>query len=168
MDISGLVQSYDSRAASSAALTRAIMAPNYMPVHAFNGAPSNNIVVAHLQIRQNNLFSFAPYTGAGQNGIIPAYTNNYIQQRPLPRLTQPDTLYARNARQGFIEEHYSQSPPIKSELQWSGQVNSPLFPSANTKTTATTPATGSNEVNFGTEVDTLIKAIQAKTQSTTL
>ena len=78
MDISGLVQSYDSRAASSAALTRAIMAPNYMLVHAFNGAPSNNMVVAHPQMRQNNPFSFAP--GAGQNGIIPAYANNYIQQ----------------------------------------------------------------------------------------
>jgi hypothetical protein len=168
MDISGLVQSYDSRAASSAALSLAIMGPNYMPIHAFNGAPSNNMAVAHLQMLQNNLFSFAPYTGAGQNGIIPAYANNYIQQQPLPRLTQPNTSYARNARQSSIAEHHSQSPPNQSEPQWSGRINSPSFLSTNTKTTAITPARGSNEVNFGTEVDTLMKAIQAKTQSTTL
>jgi hypothetical protein len=168
MDISGLVQSYDSRAASSAALTRAIMAPHYIPVHAFSGAPPNNMVVAHQQMQQNNPFTFGPYSGAGQNGVIPAFANNYIQQRPLPRLTQPDTSYARNPRQGYIEEHHSQSPPIKSEPQWNGSVNSPSFPSANTKTvTTTTPITGSNDVNFGTEVDTLMKAIQAKTQSTT-
>ncbi|PMD43258.1 hypothetical protein L207DRAFT_422668 [Hyaloscypha variabilis F] len=119
-------------------------------------------------MQQNNPFSFAPYSGAGQNGVVPAYANNYIQQRPLPRLTQPDTSYARNTRQGFIEEHHSQSPPIKAEPQWSGQVHSPSFQSANTKTIiTTTPTTGSIEVNFGTEVDTLMKAIQAKTQTTT-
>jgi hypothetical protein len=168
MDISGLVQSYDSRAASSGALTRAIIAPHYIPVHAFSGAPSNNMVVAHPQMQQNNQFSFAPYTGAGQNGIIPAFANNYIQQRPLPRLSQPDTSYARNTRQGFIEEHNSQSPPIKSEPHWNGPVNSPSFPSTNTKPgNTTTLLTGSNEVNFGTEVDTLMKAIQAKIQTPT-
>jgi hypothetical protein len=169
MDISGLVQSYDSRAASSAALTRAIVAPHYIPVHAFSGAPANNMVVAHPQMQQNSPFSFAPYTGAGQGGIIPAYAKNYIQQRPLHRLTQPDTSYAHSTRQGFIEEeHHSQSPPIKSEPQWIGPVNSPSFPSTNAKPiTSTTPTTGSNEVNFGTEVDTLMKAIQAKTQTKT-
>jgi hypothetical protein len=174
MDISGLIQSYDSRATSSAALSRAIIAPHYVPVHSFSGAPSNNMVVAHPQMQQNNPFSFGSYTGSGQNGIIPAFANNYIQQRPLSRLTQPDTdgsrgmSYARNSRQGFVEEHHSQSPPIKSEPQWNGPSNSPSFVSANTKTiTATSPGNGSNEVNFGTEVDTLMKAIQAKTKSTT-
>jgi hypothetical protein len=167
MDISGLIQSYDSRAASSAALTRAIMAPHYIPVHSFSGAPSNSMVVAHPQMQQSNPFTFGPYSGAGQNGVIPAFASNYIQQRPLPR-PQPDTPYARNTRQGYIEEHHSQSPPIKSEPQWNGSITSPSFPSTNTKTiTTTTPITGSNEVNFGTEVDTLMKAIQAKTQSTT-
>jgi hypothetical protein len=144
------------------------VAPQYLPVHAFSGAPSNNMVVAHPQMQQNNPFSFAPYMGAGQNRVIPAYANNYIQQRPLPRQTEPDTSYARNIRQGFIEEHHSQSPPIKAEPQWSGQVHSPSFPSANTKTVATTsPTKRSKEVNFGTEVDTLMKAIQAKTQTIT-
>lgn len=174
MDISGLIQSYDSRAASSATLTRAIIAPHYVPVHPFSGAPSNNMVVAHPQMQQNNPFSFGSYTGSGPNGIIPAFANNYIQQRPLPRLTQSDTdgsrgmSYARNARQGFVEEQDSQSPPIKSEPQWNGPSNSPSFASTNTKTiTTTSPINGSNEVNFGTEVDTLMKAIQAKTKSTT-
>jgi len=174
MDISGLIQSYDSRAASSAAITRAIIAPHYAPVHPFSGAPSTNMLVTHPQMQQNNPFSFAPYTGAGQNGIIPAFANNYIQQRPLPRLTQSDTdgsremSYARNTRQGYVEELHSASPTIKSEPQWNGPGNSPSFVSANTKTVTTTgSASGSNEVNFGTEVDTLMKAIQAKSKSTT-
>ncbi|KAH8792166.1 hypothetical protein F5882DRAFT_460170 [Hyaloscypha sp. PMI_1271] len=148
MDISGTIQFYDSRVPSSVALTRAIMAPYYIPVHVFNGAPSNNMVVTYPQMQQNNPFSFGLYTGPGQNG--------------------PNTSYHRNTWQGFIEEHYSQSPPIKSEPQWNGSVNSPSYPSAKIKTiTATTPITGSNDVNFGTEVDTLMKAIQAKTQTTT-
>jgi hypothetical protein len=174
MDISGLIQSYDSRAASSAAITRAIIAPHYVPVHPFSGAPSSNMVVTHPQMQQNNPFSFAPYTGAGQNGIIPAFANNYIQQRPLPRLTQSDTdgsrgmSYARNTRQGYVEELHSASPTIKSEPQWNGPSNSPSFVSANTKTVTTTSSTnGSTDVNFGTEVDTLMKAIQAKSKSTT-
>lgn len=144
-------------------MTRAVLAPHYIPIHAFSGAPSNNMVVAQPQMQQNNPFNFAPYTGAGQNGIIPAFANNYIQPRPLPRLAQPEISYTRNTRQGFIEEHHSQSPPIKSEPHWNGTVNSPTFPSANA---TTTPTAGSNEVNFGTEVDTLMKAIQAKTQTT--
>jgi hypothetical protein len=167
MDISGLVQSYDSRAASTSAMTRAVLAPHYIPIHAFSGAPSHNMVVTQPQMQQNNPFNFAPYTGAGQNGIIPAFANNYIQPRPLPRLAQPEISYTRNTRQGFIEEHHSQSPPIKSEPHWNAPVNSPTFPSANTKTiAATTPTTGRSEVNFGTEVDTLMKAIQAKSQTT--
>jgi hypothetical protein len=174
MDISGLIQSYDSRATSSAALTRAIIAPHYVPVHSFSGAPSNNMVVTHPQMQQNTPFSFGSYTASGPNGIIPAFASNYIQQRPLPRLTPTDTdgnrgmSYARNPRQGFVEEHPSQSPSIKSEPQWNGPSSSPTFVSANTKTITTiSPTNGSNEVNFGTEVDTLMKAIQAKSKTTT-
>ncbi|KAH6667752.1 putative asparagine-rich zinc finger protein AZF1 [Halenospora varia] len=123
-------------------------------------------------MQQNNLFSFAPYTGAGQNGIIPAFAN-YIQQRPLPRSTQSDTdgsrgmSYARNTRQGYVEELHSASPTIKAEPQWNSLGSSPSFVSANTKTvTKITPTNGCNEVDFGTEVDTLMKAIQAKSKST--
>jgi hypothetical protein len=165
------IYTMDIRASSS--LTREIIAPPYVPVHPLSGAPSTSMVVMHPQMQQNH-FNFAPYTGAGQNEMIPAFANNYIQQRPLPRLTQSDTdrsrgmLYTRSSRQDFVEELPCANLTIKSEPQWNGPGNSPSFLSANTKILNTTSITNrSNEVNFGTEVDTLMKAIQAKSKSTT-
>jgi hypothetical protein len=73
----------------------------------------------------------------------------------------------QNTGQCFVEELPSASPTIKLEPQWNSPHNSPTFVSTNTKTVTTTPANRSNEVNFGTEVDTLMKAIQAKSESTT-
>jgi hypothetical protein len=116
----------------------AIMAPLYSPFY-----PSTDMVLSHPQMKQSNPFNI--YTGAGS-----AYVN-YTQQ-PLT---------------GFVEDLHSAAPAIKSEAQWNGPGKSP-FVSTNTKTVATTsPTNGSNEVNFKTEVDTLMKAIQAKSKSTT-
>jgi hypothetical protein len=172
MDIPGLIQSYDSRAASSAALTRTIIAPHYIPTHNFSGANSNALVAPHQQIQQHNPFGFGAYTAGGPNQIIPAFAaNNYIQQRPLPRLMQPENdgrgmPFSRNPRQGYIEEHHSRSPPIKSEPQWNVSSNSPSLVASNSKNISPTAGVnGSNDANFGTEVDTLMKAIQAKAQS---
>lgn len=120
-------------------------------------------------MEQNNLFSLGAHAGFQSNN--PAFANNYIQQRPLPHLTQFDNVgvqgmsYARNTDQGF-EVHQSQ--PIKLESQWSGPANLPSFDSANTNNVPTSATNSGNETNFGTEVDTLMKAIQAKTQTTTL
>lgn len=180
MDISGIIQSYDSRAVSSAALTRTVMAPQYSHNQAYTGATSNTLVASHQQI-QHNPFSFSAYSVGPPNGLIPAFASNYIQQRPLPRLMQPDTdgsrgiSYARNDRQGFVEEHQSRSPPIKSEPQWNGSVkaepqwnvstSSPTFTSPKTKTIASPLPNANTDIDFGTEVDTLMKAIQAKSQT---
>ncbi|PMD55358.1 uncharacterized protein K444DRAFT_538372 [Hyaloscypha bicolor E] len=98
--------------------------------------------------------------------MVPASVNNYIQQQPLPRLTQSDT----NRTRGILSRNTRQEPPsaslaIKSEPQWNGPVNSP---SANTEVVSTTSLVNtSNEVNFGTGVDGLMKAIQAKSKNTT-
>jgi uncharacterized Zn-finger protein len=101
------------------------------------------------------------------SGLIQSYDSRAASSAAVPRLVQPDISYARNTQQGFIEEHYTQSPLIKSEPQWNSQVNSPIFPFTNTKTISTiAPITSYNEVNFETEVDTLMKAIQVKTQTT--
>ena len=173
MDISGLIQSYDSRAASSAAMSRAIMAPQYGPTHSYSGPPQTNMIATHQHVQQQNPFSYGAYSGANSTNLIPAFAANYIQQRPLPRMVQADhdprtISYARNTRPGFVEEHHSQSPQIKPEPQWSVPAarasSSPTFAPANTKTiTSTKPA--NSEVNFGTEVDVLMKAIQAKSQT---
>ncbi|KAH7321477.1 putative asparagine-rich zinc finger protein AZF1 [Rhexocercosporidium sp. MPI-PUGE-AT-0058] len=175
MDISGIVQSYDSRAASSAALTRTIMAPQYVPAQTYSGTTTHNMVVTQQQQQhhhhQHNPFSFSGYSGPNTNMIVPAFANcNFIQQRPLPRLMQADddgsrqVSYPRTSRQGYVEEHHSQSPPIKSEPMWSTPTSAPSFHSADIKTTPT--SSQAQEINFGTEVDTLMKAIQAKAQTT--
>jgi hypothetical protein len=174
MDISGIIQSYDPRATTSAALSRTLIAPHYVPAQAFSGPASTALVASHHQLQnQHNPFSFGTYNGATSNGLIPAFANNYIQQRPLPRLLQTDSdpargmSFSRTTRQGYVEEHHSQSPPIKSEPLWNVPTNSPSFASANSKIITSTVATnGSNEVTFGTEVDTLMKAIQAKSKAT--
>jgi hypothetical protein len=169
-----IIQSYDTRATSSAALSRTLLAPHYMPAQTFSGPPSTTLVTSHQQMQQHqhNPFTFGPYTGASY-ALVPAFANNFIQQRPLPRLVQTENepgrgiSYARNARQGYVEEHHSQSPPIKSESQWNLPTNSPSFASSTAKViTSTVPVNGTTEVTFGTEVDTLMKAIQAKSKST--
>lgn len=180
MDISGIIQSsYDHRATTSAALSRTLLAPHYIQAQAFSGPASTALVAPHHQMQQqqqqqqHNPFAFSAFTGATPTGLIPAFANNYIQQRPLPRLVQTENdsgrgmPYTRNTGQGYVEEHHSQSPPIKSEPLWNVPTNSPSFASASSKNIASTaPVNGTVEVIFGTEVDTLMKAIQAKSKAT--
>ncbi|KAH6699907.1 putative asparagine-rich zinc finger protein AZF1 [Leptodontidium sp. MPI-SDFR-AT-0119] len=68
--------------------------------------------------------------------------------------------YPQPSRQGYIEEHHSQSPPIKAEPMWPTLTNAPVFHSTGVKTSLI--SSQAQEINFGTEVDTLMKAIQAK------
>ncbi|KAL2067881.1 hypothetical protein VTL71DRAFT_15979 [Oculimacula yallundae] len=171
MDISGIVQSYDSRAVSSAALPRTIMAPQYGPAQTYSGAPPQNMVVTHQQ-QQHNPFSFGGYSSPPTNILVPTFANcNFIQQRPLPRLMQGEddgsrqqVSYPRASRPGFIEEHHSQSPSVKSESMWPSPTSATSYHATDGKTS--TASTSSQEINFGTEVDTLMKAIQAKSQTT--
>jgi hypothetical protein len=171
MDVSGLVQTYDPRSSSSAAMTRAITAPHYVSVNAYSGDTSGGRRTAHQPQLQQAPFNFGPYTTCTSNGLVPPFANNYIQQRPLPRLIQPDSDGDRgssyhNHRKGFVEEHQKQSPIIKPEPQWNVSNNSPTFVPTNSKGLASIPVSGSAEISFGTEVDTLMKAIQAKSQTT--
>lgn len=172
MDISGIIQSYDSRATSSAALARTVMAPQYGHSQPYNGTTSNTLVGSQQQIQQNPFGFGGAYSMATPNGMSPAFANmNYIQQRPLPRLMQQGTdgsrgvSYTRNDRQGFVEEHQSRSPPIKQEPHWNGPTRSPTFTSPKTKTITSPLPNSTTDINFGTEVDTLMKAIQAKSQT---
>lgn len=179
MDISGIIQSYDPRATTSAGISRTLIAPHYLPAQAYSGPPTTTMVAAHHQLQHShNPFTFSAYTGASSNALIPAFANNYIQQRPLPRLLQSENddtrgmSFGRSTRHGYIEEHQRQSPPIKPEPAWNAPTKSPSFSNTTTTTTttkiitSTTPTNGTNEVVFGTEVDTLMKAIQAKAQTT--
>jgi hypothetical protein len=168
MDISGILQSYDARATSSAALARAVMVPPYGHSPPYAGATPTSLGIPHHPMQQNP-FTYGAYSVAAHNGVISAFTTNYLRQRPLPRLTHPGddgsrgVSYVRNDRHG-VEDHRSNSAPIKSETQWSVPFRSPAFTSPKTKTVNAPLPNGTADVNFGTEVDTLMKAIQAKSQ----
>lgn len=167
MDISGLIQSqpYDQRTSSSAALTRAIMAPQYATSLPFNGSFNH-----HQQ--HNNPFSANPYGGPNSNGLLPVFGNNYIQRRPQVR-SMPSTSdglprgfsYAQNTRDAFME--VQQSPTVKAEPQtltssdgsWNMNGTVPMWSNHDSMLLA-----GNGEINFGTDVDTLMKAIQSKAQ----
>lgn len=186
MNIPELVQPYDPRAASSAAINRAIMAPHYVPMNSYTGNVSGGIGSPshahhhHQQQQQQqppppplqqNPFGFGSYTTGVSNGLVPAFANNFIQQRPLPPLMQPESdvdrpVYQVDQRRGYVEEHQRESPAVKAEPQWNpSNTSSSIYLPANSKVVSTIPVSPGAEVHFGTEVDTLMKAIQAKSQT---
>jgi hypothetical protein len=174
MEISGLIQprSYDARTASSSALTRAIMAPQYVTSLPYSSSSSSaSLVAPQHPMQQHHPFNPAQYAGAGSNSLVPAFNSNYIQQRPQVRMISSSaglsrTLsYPGSSRQsGFVEEQ--QSPTIKSEspaLSSNGATWNMHTPTTAAYTsTDKPPVPSSGEVGFRTEVDTLMKAIQSK------
>jgi len=174
MSISGLIQtpSYDAGAASAAAMTRAIMAPNYITNAPYTGASTSGMVAQqqqHQQHQQHNPFSGAQYGAQGSNSVVPHFPN-YVQRRPQYQndVHATDNLtravsYSRPIQQGYVEEHHS--PIIKPEPRTlanngaSWNVNNAAMAAY---PTAPPTVIGAADVNFGTDVDTLMKAIQAK------
>lgn len=165
MDIS---LAYDTRTTSPGDFTtRTVPAPKYMLNQQYDG--STTMIATQQQVQQNNPFRFAGYTGA--YSVVPAFTG-YIQQRPLPPLAQiasdgMSVQYNPNGRQGFVEAQLSQSSPIKPEPHWNftPTSSSPTVPSGGSKVIKpAVPVNGAQVVDFRTEVDTLMKAIQAQTE----
>lgn len=174
MDISGLIQSsYDSRTASSAPLTRTMAAPHYMPHGPYSAAPAHNMVISHPDIPVHHQpFSFNSFPNANINILVPGLPGNYMHPSRAPgRLVQPGPgerrSYAPSTHQSYVDEFHSHTPPIKSEPLWSPSTESPTAAASRGKNAArTTPEPTPSEINFDTEVDTLMKAIQAKSQNT--
>jgi hypothetical protein len=164
MDISGMIQSsqYDPRAASTAAYSRPVMAPQYTHNMAYSSATTSGMVAQNTNT-QHNPFSSATY---GTNSNVPPFGANYIQQRP-----QLQTLPQRPQvpMNGYTQEHHS--PTIKPEIGATSRINNnwntqnvPIAPTYSTQapSSSSTTSTASGEVVFGTDVDTLMKAIQTK------
>jgi len=174
MDISGLVQSYDSRIVSTATQSQTIMAPQYSFQEHYSTASPNSATPAHSQLQQNP-FTYNPYNGGNINLLVPVspFAMNYIHQRPqgLSRLPQPEiggrvASYTQNPRQGYVESLQTQSPSVKTEQPWSVPTLSPTSGTENIKhEMATSPVRTEAEKAKATKpVDTLMKAIQLKTE----
>jgi hypothetical protein len=173
MNISGLIQprTYDPRAASSAALTRAVMAPQYSNLP-YTTVSAGGMSATQQHQRQHSLFTESPYGVSGPAGLGSAFGSNYIQQRPQVRMVDPVTdnlsrtlSYPDSARQsGPVEDQHSLY--IKSEPQTLSGNDSAWNLNANPSFSNASPTARGHpeEATFGTDVDTLMKAIQSKSQ----
>ena len=164
--------SYDSRAASSAPMTRTMAAPQYIPHTPYNTAAGENMVLPHQEMpAHQHPFNFSPYPNANLNMLASGLPENYIQSRPLPRLAHPGVderrSYTSNNQQSYVDDFHNQTPTIKPEPLWSPTAESPASRASKANNASPIlPDPESAEVNFDTEVDTLMKAIQAKSQVT--
>jgi hypothetical protein len=173
MNISGLIQprTYDPRAASSAALTRAVMAPQYSNLP-YTTVSAGGMSATQQHQRQHSLFTESPYGVSGPAGLGSAFGSNYIQQRPQVRMVDPVTdnlsrtlSYPDSARQsGPVEDQHSLY--IKPEPQTLSGNDSAWNLNANPSFSNASPTARGHpeEATFGTDVDTLMKAIQSKSQ----
>jgi hypothetical protein len=166
-----MVQSpYDSGPASSAPLTRAMAAPQYVQHSPYSATATDTMAIPHHDGPvQHHPFNFSSFPNANINILVPGPPNNYLQQHPLPRLVQPAAggrrTYPHNGHQAYVEGFHSHSPPIKPEPRWNPSTDSTSSTSQTRNTSPTVSDPGSSEIIFDTEVDTLMKAIQAKSQT---
>ncbi|RFU25994.1 hypothetical protein B7463_g10351, partial [Scytalidium lignicola] len=192
MDIQGLIRSYDSRAAvvtSQASLSRTTTAPQYAPSMPYTATTTtNSILSAHHPMMQPSFTPPTSYADDTSQALGPFTTASYMQPpRPTAQFMRPElepsrgVSYLRNPLTGYIKEAHSQThtPSIKPEPLWmnSNNSNNNSSTTTNSSTTATSthspipgsktitptlPIEGAAEVTFKTEIDTLMKTIQAK------
>ncbi|PQE05170.1 C2H2 transcription factor protein [Rutstroemia sp. NJR-2017a BVV2] len=178
MDMSGVLQSLDPRAMTSAGLTSPILTPAYVTNNNFSGA-SSNMLSSSQQFHQSiSPYGYTSFSNGTSTTILPTYGANYIQQRALPRLIQHDseeirdlTMAKHSIPRGFITETQSLSPsiqPEKPELICKAPRSSESYissiPEARKTISSNIRIDGTTEAEFGTDVDTLMKMIQSKTQ----
>lgn len=168
MQIQGNIHPYDPRAASSAAMNRAIMAPHYMPLNTYNGDSHGSVMTSHQQMapQQQLPFSYGNYSHGGS--LTPGFSHGFVQQRTPPAFAQPEfdigrVVYQPEPRRTSVQHHHQrQASMVKIESKWATSRHSPGH---NITRRVTPPATPGAEVNLGkTEVDALMKVIQVKSE----
>lgn len=174
MNFSGLIQAqYNQRDNISTGLSRSNMTPQFMSSGSYTTSSASNHQDSRPHLQHHNPFSVSPYAGVSSNGLVPAFASNYIQRRPEVRMMNTlsfdglphSTRYVQESQKDFGTHH---SPVIKSESQTFPSSDKPwAVPNSATTLRApiTEPAASTADVNFETDVDTLMKAIQSQ-QST--
>ena len=172
MDIPGLIQhqQFGPRAVSSAAMTRTIIAPQYVNNVPYTNAATTSLAAQHHH--QQNLYSNPQYSSSGSNGIMPEFANNFIQPRSHVRMVNTATEPVSSAmsypvtagQNSSIEDHHGLY--IKTEPQAQPGNESSWNMNSNPAFTSTSP-TGMGQpggATLGADVDTLMKAIQSNAQ----
>jgi len=166
---------YDSRPASSAPLQRPMMAQQYMMNTPYSQAPLTTM--APPQYLPPASMSYESYHSPPAVMASP-FKQQPHAERPVPPLGSPDQRlnYIRKAQQDTGEdsrdmatrnEPYTSAKPTKLQPIVTTRTSTPN-PSAKSKTIIPNTMTGSQVVDFSTDVDVLMKAIQARPETDTL
>ncbi|KAJ2902401.1 hypothetical protein MKZ38_000647 [Zalerion maritima] len=165
---------YDSRPTTSAPMQRPAMAQQYVPYSV--PAPINNMPAPHYP-PYNPVFppnhngnTNGNGNGNGNNSnfngsptmVQPPYKMEF-NRRPNLRIVAPESAHHDGSYSRDGRPFSSQSPSTKSEPASAkkGGVN----PSLTAKTITSNIAIGDNQIDFNTDVDALMKAIQAKRET---
>ncbi|KAM5342516.1 hypothetical protein ACJ41O_013482 [Fusarium nematophilum] len=153
---------FDSRTTTTAPLQRPIMAP-YMVPGSYSSASMTSLAAPHYQPAQ-------PYQFGGYHGppTPPHHSSPFKVEYHDRRPSGPDSdngrvsSYSRETKYTYTEQAPS---PARSDSRASTTRSMPTNPTVNSKTiTSNETINPEDQVNFDTEVDELMKAIQRKTE----
>jgi hypothetical protein len=154
---------YDSRSTtSSAPVQRSLVAPQYV-MQPYTVATMPSMPAPHYP--SHNGFGYSGYNNPP--GPLGSPFKQTYPERPSLRVMAPENDHGRYPRDGRgpYDEH-SQSPSVKSDAQASTPKSAAPNPSVTAKTiTSNISINPKNEVSFSTNVDTLMKAIQSKSET---
>lgn len=154
---------YDQQAVTSAAMPRSFMSPSHNMSVSYTTTCTSDMVNRQAQPQQS-LYNYS-YNPAADDDLS---TMDYVQRRPQPQtLDSPtghlSTSYSPSPRQSFGSDHESEDYTyVKPEprLATTSPSWNHTYPSQFLNTT--TSPNSVIDFNFGTDVDTLMRAIQSK------
>lgn len=151
---------FDSRATTTGPLQRPVMAP-YMVQPSYSSGPVNSLTAPHYQVP--NPYQFGGYQGppTPPHHSTP-FKMEYNDRRPMGHDNDHGRMpsYSRDMKYTYAEQAPS---PARSDSQASTVRSSGTNPSMGSKTiTSNETLNPGDQINFETEVDELMKAIQRK------
>ncbi|PQK11594.1 hypothetical protein BB8028_0003g02180 [Beauveria bassiana] len=143
------------------------MAPQYVVGPAYNSHPAPPTFTTP-QYQGPNAFQYVPYHSPSPTSPVGSPFRNDYQERQLPQVDQPRVIFQRDSKS--LHEMQAPSPSTRSDSLASTKRSSiSSHPTANAKTiTYNETLNPVDRVNFDTDVDELMKAIQRKHSATSL
>ena len=150
---------YQPRAATPAPLQRPVMAPQYSP---YGVAAVASISTPKYQPYSASVFQDSrSYTGSSP--MVDASHKPELE-RPGHRIAPP-VSERRDISSPQDNQPLMQSPSMKSDASNNKTISPLVNPSLTAKTITPNVAVGDNRVDFNTDVDALMKAIQSKRET---
>ncbi|KAF5227892.1 hypothetical protein FAUST_11467 [Fusarium austroamericanum] len=152
---------FDSRANANSSIQRPVMSP-YMVQGSYSSGQVNNIPAPHYQV--SNPYQFAAYQGPPTPPHHSSPFKVEYNERPLGQENDHGRVssYLREPRYAYVEQAPS---PARSDSQASTARSTGSNPTLASKTIiSNSTVNGGDQINFETEVDELMKAIQRKAE----